>query len=405
MLVIIAPCSFKHRSTHFNLAATAKLGFFLSLLARLDHKIVLVNTSHAEEVWRKREEYICRAGDASVREIVLRQYPVRTIGKFLNLFEVGAVAREIAQEGEPTLIWAYNAYGFEALLARALKQRFNVPFVFEFEDWVMARRKWHPKSLIDFLAWRYVMPEPDFCLAVNRSLLKRERRRSGCDAQLCPGVVSEGLIDACNRQPAFPKQRKHQVVVGYFGTLHAEKGIHWLPDLVEQLGDDFVFHVSGNGPLAEELEALSARRHNFFFHGFVEKETVYELMADCDVLLNPHRPIGTMNDGVFPFKVIEYVASGRLVVSTALPEANLAAAYKAIAFVEYDKSSIVSALKAARQIYEQRRAQIETAAADVRHRFGEQGLLQTLADVVVASRDVETGEVDAGVLELIEEQR
>ncbi|SIT42824.1 Glycosyl transferase group 1 [Paraburkholderia ribeironis] len=405
MLVVIAPYSLKYSSQNCNLGATRKMDFFLSLLARLEHKIVLVNTAHAEEVWQKREEYTCRIGDASVREIVLRKYPVRSIGKLLNLFEVGAVAREIAQDGEPTLIWTYNAYAFEALLARALKRRFNMPFVFEFEDWAMARRKWHPKSFTDLLAWRYLLPEPDLCLAVNRSLLKRERRRSGCDAQLCPGVVSAALIDACIRQPAFSDKRRNQVVVGYFGTLSIEKGAERLLELVEHLGDDFVFHVSGNGPLAEEFERLSARHHNFFYHGFVDEDAVYELMANCDVLLNPHKPIEAMGDGVFPFKVIEYVASGRLVVSTSLPDANLAAAFKSIVFVEHDKASIVSVLNAARQIYEHRRPRIETAVADVRRRFGEQGLLQTLSDVVVASRDVETGQIEAGTLELIEQQR
>lgn len=404
MLVIIAPYSLKHRSQNCNLGATRKMGFFLSLLAQLEHKIVLVNTSHAEEGWHKREEYVCRIGDASVREIVLRQYPVRPLGKLLNLFEVGAVAKEIAQDGEPTLIWVYNAYVFEALLARALKRRFSIPLVFEFEDWAMARRKWHPKSLTDLLAWRYVLPEPDLCLAVNRSLLKRERRRSGCDAQLCPGVVSGGLIDACIRQPAFSDTRRHQVVVGYFGTLSTEKGAEWLLDMVEHMGDHFVFHVSGNGPLAKEFETLSARRHNFYYHGQVDEDTLYDLMANCDVLLNPHKPIEAMGDGVFPFKVIEYVASGRLVISTPLPDANLAAAFKSIVFVEHDKASIVSVLNAARQIYEHRHARIETAVADVRRRFGEQGILQTLGAFVAESRNVETDEIEAGTLELLEKQ-
>ncbi|MCC8401283.1 glycosyltransferase [Paraburkholderia sp. MMS20-SJTN17] len=405
MFVIIAPYSVKHGSDFGNPAAKTKMGFFLSLLARLEKKIVLVNTLHAKQVWQKREEYTCRIGDASVREIVLRQYPVRPIGKLLNLFEVDAVAKEIAQAGEPTLIWAYNGYAFEAMLARALKRRFNAPFVFEYEDAAMARRKWHPKTWVDFLAWRYLLPEPDLCLAVNRSLLKRERRRSGCDAQLCPGVVSAGLIEACTKRPAFSEERRQQVVVGYFGTLHPEKGADWLPEMVERLGDNFVFHVSGRGPLAEQFEALSARRPNFFFHGYVDQDTVYELMADCDVLLNPHQSIEALGGGLFPFKVIEYVATGRLVVSTALPDANLAVAFKSIVFVEHDIASFVAVLNVARQVYEQRRARIDIAVADVRRRFGEQGLLRTLSDVLVASREVEADQIDAGVLELIEAQR
>jgi hypothetical protein len=111
-----------------------------------------------------------------------------------------------------------------------------------------------------------------------------------------------------------------------------------------------------------------------------------------------------MGDGVFPFKVIEYVASGRLVISTPLPDANLAAALKSVVFVKHDKASIVSVLHAARQIYELRRAQIETAVADVRQRFGEQALMQTVGDVLAASRNAETYEIEADALGLPDSQ-
>lgn len=379
MLVVIAPHSLAHGSHNQNLAATRKINFFLMILARLHDRILLVNTLHVDKVWRKREAHVSRLGDSVITEIVLRTYPNRSLGKLLNLFEVGSVANEIGQHGRPTVVWVYNPYAFESLLARALKRRFNTSLIFEFEDWVRSRRKWHPKTLADTLAWRYLLPAPDLCLAVNQLLLEREQRRSGCHAVLCPGVVTNPLVEACLKRPAFSDPDSQKIVIGYFGTLTGEKGCHIILDLIKSTSGKFLFHISGRGPLASEFERLQGDYDHLIYHGHVAEETMYDLMAKCDVLLNLHKPIEEMGGGVFPFKVIEYIAAGRLVISTNLPEADIATAVAALDIVDYDSGSVLAALSSARMTYRDKRARIELAAADVRQRFGEDGLLKSIS--------------------------
>ena len=48
------------------------------------------------------------------------------------------------------------------------------------------------------------------------------------------------------------------------------------------------------------------------YFGVVSDIELAEIMGKTDVLLNPHIKM----DGVFPFKLIEYVASGRLILSS-----------------------------------------------------------------------------------------
>ncbi|SAK81279.1 putative glycosyl transferase [Caballeronia pedi] len=360
MLVFIAPFSAVDRESNRDLGAARKLEFFLSLATQLAHDVVLINTAHEKEGWSHREVRDARVGDRNIREITLRRYPVRTIGKMLNLFEVAAVSRELAKLGKPDTVWIYNPYAFESLLARALTRQSGARLVLQFEDWLFSRRRWHPKPMLDFITWRFLLPAPSLCLAVNEYLSARELQRSSCPVVLCPGVVSDGLIEVCRRRRPFSREGT-RTVIGYFGGLSAEKGSDVVLDMIRLSGERFAFHVCGSGPLAAEFERLRAEGHPVRFHGRVDDETLLTLIADCDVLVNPHASIEKMSNGVFPFKVVEYVASGRLVISTDLPAISMKEIHDAICFAKPEAEAIVEALANAEEIYLRKLSKIEKA--------------------------------------------
>jgi glycosyltransferase involved in cell wall biosynthesis len=93
----------------------------------------------------------------------------------------------------------------------------------------------------------------------------------------------------------------------------------------------------------------------------VDESALFGFISDCDVLVNPHASIEKMGNGVFPFKVIEYVASGRLVISTELPPISMKEVHDAICFVSADARSIADALANAEQTYRRKRTSIERA--------------------------------------------
>ncbi|MBU9296698.1 glycosyltransferase [Burkholderia multivorans] len=374
MIVFIAAYSPPDRIAHTSLGAVRKIEFFLGLLARMSRDVLLVNTAHNEHTWQKRHVREWTLAGSRIRELSLRTYPVRPVGKMLNLLEVNAVVREIGQHGKPSLIWIYNPYALESLLARALRRRYGKGVVLEFEDWVLARRAMHPKSTLDWMAWRYVLPKPSLCLAVNKTLQRREAARSGCPTMLCPGVVSRKLTIACARREPFSGTTRGKIVVGYFGSLNAEKGADKVLALAECADPALEIHVCGAGPLSAAFEAAARRSSLLTFHGVLPEEQLFERIAACDVLLNLHSPIEKMGSGVFPFKVIEYVASGRLVLSTSLPEIGIHEITDALQVVGHDLASILELLKEAAALYRNRRATIDRARARAETMFGERGM-------------------------------
>jgi len=382
MLVFIAPYSAANRESNRDLGAARKLEFFLTLATQLTRDVVLVNTAHEEEAYLPREVCDARVGDARIREITLRRYPARPIGKMLNLFEVAAVSREILKLGNPDVVWIYNPYAFESMLARVLTKRSGARLVLEFEDWLFSRRRWHPKPMLDFIAWRFLLPAPTLCLAVNEYLSIREHRRSGCPVVLCPGVVSDGLLETCGRRLPFSRAKGERTVIGYFGGLSAEKGADVVLDLIRLSNGRFTFHVCGTGPLASEFAALSAENHSVHFHGRVDETTLLSLISDCDVLVNLHASIEKMSNGVFPFKVIEYVASGRLVISTDLPAISVKEIHEAICFAKPEAASIVDALGSAEEIYLRKRTKIEQAIAATSGLLTQGAFRRTLSSIL-----------------------
>ncbi|HDR9183021.1 glycosyltransferase [Burkholderia vietnamiensis] len=374
MIVFIAAYSPPDRVAHTSLGAVRKIEFFLGLLGRLSGKVLLVNTAHNNNAWGERQVHDWTLAGVRIKEISLRTYPVRPVGKILNLLEVNAIVREIGRYGVPSLIWIYNPYALESMLARALHSRYGRGVVLEFEDWVLARRTMHPKPALDWLAWRYLLPKPSLCLAVNKTLQSREFDRSGCRTLLCPGVVSRKLTAACARRSAFSDTNRGKVVVGYFGSLNSEKGAAKVLALAEQADPAFEIHVSGTGPLSGAFEAAARRSSVLTFHGVLPEGQLFERIAACDVLLNLHSPIEKMGDGVFPFKIIEYIASGRLVLSTSLPDIGINEITDALHVVGHDLVEIIGLLRRAADLYAAACSTIKRAQVHAETMFGERGM-------------------------------
>ena len=82
-----------------------------------------------------------------------------------------------------------------------------------------------------------------------------------------------------------------------------EKGADLVLELAHSLPSHFELHVTGAGQLGEKFSAMSEARENFNFYGIVDEGTLYDVIACCDVIVNPHVSIAAMGNGVFPFKV------------------------------------------------------------------------------------------------------
>ncbi len=391
MIVLVAPYSPLGISIAPHLGAARKIEFVLKVLARLDPELVLVNSAHNETVARSGCQRQIKVAGITVTEVLPRRWPVRRMGKLLNLFEIRSLASAVAQLGQPQLLWIYNGYAFETLFAKAFRQQKACTTIMEFEDGHFARsRGFSLKPLLDFWAWRSVRGVIDHGMCVN-STLAAQLQAEGIPTDLLPGVIPETqLAETLNRVPFCAGNATR--TVGYFGGLSPEKGADVLLATIPRMQDKMQWIVTGIGPLASAFSAMAEQLPGTLqFLGAVQEKTLYEAIGQCDVIVNPHAPIEEMGNGVFPFKVIESIASGRLLISTALPALGIPGLLEGVASFDGTVDDLVLKLTDAETLYTALQPAIQRSRAIAISLYGETAVQDRIAQIVAKKHATELG--------------
>jgi glycosyltransferase involved in cell wall biosynthesis len=384
LIVLVAPYS-PSGSTTPALGAARKIEAVINILSRRDQDIVLVNTAHNSSVKAPLSAVRQEIGRVSVLELTPRTVSSRRLGKLLNIIDVPAVAEAVLKLGNADLTWLYNGYAFEARFGRLVQRKTGCPVILELEDWHFSRgRGLNPKPFIDWAFWRSLMPHVSYAFAVNSSVANR-MGGVGAKVGLFPGIVADGVAALGRDFPPFGSGQG-AVVVGYFGGLSVEKGAHQIAALVPQLPSNFKVVVTGSGELELVFRQLQEKYgERLEFHGRVDDARLLELIGSCDVLVNPHEPIESMSNGVFPFKVIEGVASGRLVISTRLPTAGLEGVLQGVEFIDHEFHQLLDAVVNSRSTYLASLLNVRRGAAEASKLFGKEAILLTVDRVCDAA--------------------
>jgi glycosyltransferase involved in cell wall biosynthesis len=113
--------------------------------------------------------------------------------------------------------------------------------------------------------------------------------------------------------------------------------------VIQKLPDQYELNLFGKGELEPEVQALANKIHNVVYHGFIGGKQLVGKLYEMDILLNPHSDISKMQDGVFPFKMLEYIATGSYVITTPLPDLE-GVDLSCIATYNYSDAALVEAL-------------------------------------------------------------
>ncbi len=382
MILVVAPYSPPSRQGAAHLGASRKLETIVSILSKLDSSVVLVNSAHNNTVPASIEVSEVNIGGVDLIEITPPIYSKRVVGKLKNLFDVDRVLDVIKKYGSPQFIWLYNGYAFEMLLAAKAQKAFRVPMILEFEDWHFSRgRGFNPKPYIDYLLWRSAVKFMAGAFVVNEQLANKLQGYVA-RVELLPGIVPKVLADIAHQFPPFAKD-EGLTHVGFFGGLSVEKGADIVLKLAQSLPVGYVVHVTGSGALANDfVKTASELPGKLCYYGRVDDVTLYKLIAQCDVMLNPHASIEDMNNGVFPFKVIEAVASGRLLISTSVPSQGLEDVLLGVKFIAHSFEAFYSAILESRQYFNSHSNGIVQGALVANRRFGEQALLEKIQAMI-----------------------
>jgi glycosyltransferase involved in cell wall biosynthesis len=385
MIIIVAPYTGYNSNGHVDLGASKKIRFVVSILSKLSGDIVLVNSAHNSSEKSSFKQRKIQIDGTTVLEIIPPTLEKKSIGKLLNLSQVDKtldIIGELTKESRPKLFWFYNAYAFEMIFARKASRRFAAPQVLEFEDWHFSRnRGLNIKPYIDYFFWRRTVRSFARIYAINATV--KSIVEPFCDdVQLLPGVVPNELCELNDSNPPFTTNTN--INIGYFGGLKAEKGADIVLALAQALPQKFTVHVTGAGPLADEFTALSNSAESILkYHGMVDDKTLVSIIAKCDIILNPHVPMNQFSEGLFPFKVIEAIASGRLLISTDVSFNGFEDLAKAVVFVEHDSKKFAEAIEQSEKLYFQKVSQIKSSTHMALNLFGADSIMESLKKLVL----------------------
>jgi glycosyltransferase involved in cell wall biosynthesis len=303
-----------NKKTRF-IGANKKIRIILSSLIKQGYDICNINSvpqMGARRPMRIQEIFFFEK--ESIKCLTIPTYNYNKLGRFKNIFDAKAVLQfAVDKFGTPDFVWCYNAYAFQMRFASLAKQEYKCPVILEFEDWHFSRSSiFNLKALIDWYFWKKAIPFIDYCYAVN-PWVEEKMKKNGVNSSILPGILSKEII---NLKPAYTKINKKVLHIGYFGGLVAEKGGLLILELINLMriskSCDFRFHITGNGELMSKFELLSKSNPELVqYYGVVDDKKFNNIIGKMDILLNPHFDL----KGVLPFKLLEYIASGRIVVS------------------------------------------------------------------------------------------
>jgi glycosyltransferase involved in cell wall biosynthesis len=303
-----------NKKTRF-IGANKKIRIILSSLIKQGYDICNINSVPQMGARRPmRIQEILFFEKEPIKCLTIPTYNYNKLGRFKNIFDAKAVLQfAVDKFGTPDFVWCYNAYAFQMRFASLAKQEYKCPVILEFEDWHFSRSSiFNLKALIDWYFWKKAIPFIDYCYAVN-PWIEEKMKKSGVNSSILPGILTKEII---NLKPASTKVNKKVLHIGYFGGLVAEKGgllILELVNLIRMSKSCYLkFHITGNGELMSKFELLSKSNPELVqYYGVVEDKKFNNIISKMDILLNPHFDL----KGVLPFKLLEYIASGRIVVS------------------------------------------------------------------------------------------
>jgi glycosyltransferase involved in cell wall biosynthesis len=205
----------------------------------------------------------------------------------------------------------YNLGLPEAFAASVLSRLIGCPVVLEYEDDAFqgpsGARSW--RQFPHMLGMHIVRSRIKAVVGVSPELIDQ----IGCQFKyLLRGTLREDL----RRITPHEMSEESRLQFLYSGSIQPSKGVGELCAAWEEAGlANAELSIVGEGPGLSELRERYRGNVSITFHGFVPRSKLVDMFQSAHVMINPHRDCRDIG-AVFPFKLIEYLGTGRPVIST-----------------------------------------------------------------------------------------
>jgi glycosyltransferase involved in cell wall biosynthesis len=116
------------------------------------------------------------------------------------------------------------------------------------------------------------------------------------------------------------KDISNEFNIVFSGGVNKDNGIEFLLDSFKTANKkDWRLIIAGKGDMEEEVQKAVLFDHKINYKGFVEIEELSEIYKDADVFVNLRLTSSEITDLGFPSKLIEFVGTGKPVISSNLP--------------------------------------------------------------------------------------
>ena len=114
-------------------------------------------------------------------------------------------------------------------------------------------------------------------------------------------------------EPRFDKT----IRVMYAGLLSEVTGVDTLLNSIAKVRNKNVeFYISGKGPLENQVIEASKSDDRLHYLGFLDENEYFKKLNEMNIFVNPRNMLLGENRNNFPSKTLEYLATGRMIIST-----------------------------------------------------------------------------------------
>ena len=304
------------------IASAKKIKAIIEMLSLLDTSVLVINTSCTDQRMPPDFDLQNLVATSGLRFISSPRFFSTRVSRFFSpLFSCIILILFRLRGICVSYVCTYNNLASEVLPVMFSSVLFpcSVGTLF-YDDHIYARpKKWYSdRRIFDYIVWSFSKPFNSYRLgfAVN-PFLADELQRANITSYLLPYLFnSEDRPRSISSMPSIihSLMEKFKFKLLYSGALNSDKGFDRLLDLTSYLHNDEILFVTGSGPLTENVKLISELNQQVKFLGLLKQDQLDHIYNESNVFISLH----PLTDLVFPFKIIEALYCGMIVVTTPL---------------------------------------------------------------------------------------
>lgn len=168
---------------------------------------------------------------------------------------------------------------------------------------------------LTFRMTKWLMPRLDGRIVITEAIIRDFAPAS--NYLHVDGAVTEDTIMACGN-PA-EQNLSSEFVLAYAGSLWPINGIDLILEAFSRLKEPtFRLYIAGDGMLRDNVVRAAKTDNRIMYKGMISQEQVLEMFQSANVLLNIRLTSQMKIPYLFPSKLLEYFATGKVVITTAI---------------------------------------------------------------------------------------